>query len=102
MSYRLDIWPEAVNDIRQAARWYETELTGLGIDFTEVVYAAVDSLADNALLYHIRARCRRREVRWLLTTRFPYRVIYYIEGDSVHIFAVLHAKRSDRAWKERV
>jgi len=102
VSYRLDIWPEAENDIRQAARWYEAELTGLGVDFTEVAYAAVDSLADNALLYRIRARYRHREVRWLLTARFPYRVIYDIEGESVRIFAVLHAKRSDSAWKERL
>jgi len=45
---------------------------------------------------------RRREIRWLLTSRFPYRVIYYLEDDSIRIFAVLHAKRSERFWRERL
>ena len=102
MTWRLVIRPEAEADIRQAACWYENEQTGMGVDYTEIVYAGIDSLADNPLLYCLRARYRHREIRWLLTSRFPYRVIYYIEGDSVRIFAVLHAKRSARAWRERV
>jgi len=102
VTWRLDIRPEAEDDIRQAARWYENEQTGLGVDFTEIAYAGIDSLADNPLLYRLRARYRRREIRWLLTSRFPYRVIYYLEDDSIRIFAVLHAKRSERFWRERL
>lgn len=102
MICRLDIRPEAEEDIRSAARWYEGERAGLGVDFTEVAYTAIDSLADHALLYRVRCRRRGREIRWLSPQRFPYRVIYYVEGQTVRIFAVLHAKRSDSAWKERL
>ncbi|MBI4026053.1 MAG: type II toxin-antitoxin system RelE/ParE family toxin [Verrucomicrobia bacterium] len=104
MSYGLDIWPVAEDDIRSAARWYNSEQSGLGIDFAEEVYVAIDSLERNPFLYRVRVRYRRREIRWLFPKRFPYRVIYYVEGPAVRIFvfAVLHAKRSDRTWKERV
>lgn len=101
MSYRLDIGPEAEDDIRSAARWYGGERTGLEVDFTEAVYTAIDSLADNALLYRIKLRRHRHEVRWMFPKRFPYRVIYYVEGPVVRIFAVFHAKRDDREWKRR-
>jgi len=80
VTWRLDIRPEAEDDIRQAARWYDNEQTGLGVDFTEIAYAGIDSLADNPLLYRLRARYRRREIRWLLTSHFPY-----LEDDSVRI-----------------
>jgi plasmid stabilization system protein ParE len=71
VSYRLDIRPEAEDDIRSAARWYEGERAGLGVDFTEVAYTAIDSLADNALLYRVRCRRRGREIRWLSPPTLP-------------------------------
>ena len=102
MTCRLDIRPEAEADIRSAARWYETERMGLGVDFTEAVDAAIDSLSDNALLYTVKFRRCRRQVRWMLPHRFPYRIIYYVEGKTVKIFAVVHAKRHNRAGMERL
>jgi len=40
-------------------------------------------------------------VRWIYPGAFPYRIIYYVEGDAVKVFAVLHAARHDRAWRRR-
>jgi len=102
VSYGLDIWPDTEADIRSAARWYNSEQGGLGVDFAEAVYATIDSLERNPFLHRVRARYRRREVRWVYPERFPYRIIYYVEGQAVRIFAVLHAKRSDAAWKTRL
>ncbi len=102
MKHRLDIRPEAEADIRNAARWYESERAGLGADFVEAVYMAIDSLADNALLHPIKFRHRHRQVRWMFPKRFPYRILYYLEGDAAISFAVFHAKRHDAAWKQRL
>jgi plasmid stabilization system protein ParE len=102
VKYRLDIRPEAEADIRSAARWYETERTGLGVRFTEAIYEAIDLLADNALLYRIKLRRHRHEVRWTFPKGFPFRVMYYVEGLVVRVFAVFHAKRDDQEWKRRV
>lgn len=101
MKFRLDIRSEAEADIAAAANWYGSEAEELGEDFTTEVRRAIRSLASNAKLYRVRARRRGKEVRWLLSKRFPYHILYYIEGNAVKIFAVLHAKRHDRAWKKR-
>jgi hypothetical protein len=49
-----------------------------------------------------RIRDVRRSVRWVFPRRFPYRIIYRIEGDVVLIIAVIHAAQHDRRWKQRV
>jgi toxin ParE1/3/4 len=44
---------------------------------------------------------RNPTVRRVLTRRFPYRVFFIVRPDAIVIFAVLHAARHDRAWKQR-
>jgi hypothetical protein len=57
-------------------------------------------LPRNPLLY--RVRHRRKQVRWAYPRRFPYRIIFRVIGDTVVVYAVIHAARHDRRWKERV
>ena len=99
MSYRLLIRPEALADIEAAAEWYEAREIGLAADFAQTVIEAIDSLQTNPLIY--RLRDRRRNVRWLLTNRFPYKVVYQMQDELVTVFAVVHVARRDRHWKQR-
>ncbi len=69
-------------------------------DFTRTVLEAIDSLPTNPLIH--RLRDPRRKVRWLLTHRFPYRIVYQLRGDVIIVFAVIHAARHEREWKGRV
>jgi toxin ParE1/3/4 len=75
VSWRLDIRPAALTDIQEAAAWYEERQPGLGAEFVRVVQTAIYALPENPLLYPLRDR--RRPVRWLYRTRFPYRVVYH-------------------------
>jgi len=100
VSYRLEIRPDVLADIEEAAGWYEDREPGLGSEFTHEVLQAIDTLSSNPLIY--RVRHRRRQVRWLLMDRFPYRIIYRLNGDLITIFAVLHSARHDRNWKNRL
>lgn len=100
MSYNLEIRPEALSDIEEAVEWYEKQEPGLGTDFARTVLAAIDTLPINPLIH--RLRDRRRNVRWLLTNRFPYRVVYQIRNDIITVFAVLHFARHSRHWKRRI
>ena len=86
MNYRLEIRPEALADIEADAEWYETQEVGLAGDFAQTVIEAIDRLQTNPLIY--RLRDRRRNVRWLLTNRFPYKVVYQMQDDLVTVFAV--------------
>ena len=100
MRFILDILPGAIADIAEAAQWYEGQREGLGTEFALEVNSTIDTLAEQALLF--RVRYRRKKVRWIFPRRFPYRVCYYVEAQTVHVFAVVHAARHDREWRRRL
>ncbi len=99
MSYQLFVRPEVDADIAEGELWYEQRLEGLGKDFTRTVRDEMRRLPENALLY--RVRHRRLGVRWFYPPRFPYRIVYRVQGEVVVVLAVLHAAQHDRHWKER-
>jgi plasmid stabilization system protein ParE len=97
--YRLTILPEAFADIKEAASWYDEREFGLGIEFLREVLQAVETLTNSPLAYRIRHR--RKNVRWKLLDRFPYRIVFRITDDLITVIAVLHSARHDRLWKQR-
>ncbi len=99
MSYSLFVRPEVDADIAEAEAWYEQCEEGLGQDFTRTVRDALRELPKNPLTY--RLRHRRLGIRWFYPARFPYRIVYRIEGDSIVVLALVHAKQHDRHWRKR-
>jgi plasmid stabilization system protein ParE len=100
MTYRLIIRDEAEADLTAAARWYENEVANLGVEFLTEAGRVIHNAVANPFLYP--AISRRPQVHRALTRRFPYRVFYRIRHGTVIVFAVLHAKRADATWKERL
>ncbi len=100
MSRRLIVRSEAEADITKAALWYDKRETGLGWEFTLEVRAAIRRVVENPFL-HLLMR-RGPEVRRILTRRFPYRVFFIVRDDAVIVFAVIHAARHDRRWRQRI
>lgn len=100
MSLRIEIRPAALDDIDKAAAWYEARQANLGAEFVREIRAAIDRLP---LWPHIHVvRHRSLLVRWTYPARFPYRIIYRIEPETLIIFAILHAARADSAWEKRL
>lgn len=57
----------------EAARYYESQASGLGIDYLSAVERAVASIADSAMTWpKIEGELRRR-----LVQRFPFGILYY-------------------------
>ena len=76
MTYRLEVRPEALSDIEDAARWYDEQRSGLGTEFTRAVVEAIDVLPNHPLVYRIRYK--RKNIRWkLIDTDFPT-VSYFV------------------------
>ena len=97
VTYRLEVRPEALSDIEAAARWYDEQQSGLGSEFLQAAVAAIDALPNHPLIY--RVRHKRRNIRWKLLDRFPYRIVFRITDDLITIVAVLHSARHDRHWR---
>jgi plasmid stabilization system protein ParE len=100
MSRRLIVRPDAEADITGAALWYDERETGLGLELTVEVRAAIRRAVENPLLYLLMRR--HPEVRRILARRFPYRIFFIVRDDAVVVFAVIHAARHDRHWRERL
>ena len=94
MSWRVLIRPKAEEDLREASLWYESQLSGLGDQLLDEVRRAVHRLQEDPERHPVYYRGFRR----FFTHRFPYKLLYRIEGDRIMIFRVLHAKQ-DHRWR---
>lgn len=89
--------PEADAKFREAVRYYESEAPGLGLAFAAEVRNAVSEIITNPkAATRLESGIRRRLVR-----RFPYGLLYSLEGDVLVIIAVAHQKRRPRYWEAR-
>ena len=100
MSWRLVVHPRVEAQLGEAYLWYERERTGLGAEFIAAVDAAILALNTGPLLHRVRQI--PLGIRWTLTSRFPYRVIYAIRADTVLVLAVEHTKRDLSVWSENL
>ena len=92
--------PQAVEDIVEAAAWYEAHASGLGEQLTDEILKATHRATDNPELFRIVHR--DGSIRRVLTNRFPYRIFFSVDGETLYVHAVLHGARHDRRWTERL
>lgn len=98
MIKQVRIEPEAEAELAETAAWYENRSAGLGTEFLRAFGAMLPMLEQNPEAYPIVYRSLRRAVM----RRFPYNVIYRIDGDTVLVIACIHGKRHPRRWKRRI
>jgi len=81
----------------EAFGWYEERKAGLGYDFLGEVRIVLERVQENPLrqaeMYH--------NVRRGLLKRFPYKVLYLLEGEKVEVLGVVHVKRDPQFWQRR-
>jgi len=100
VKFNLLVRPEVDTDLLEAEGWYEKQRIGLGRDFLHAAREKMAALPHNPFLHRIRHH--RRQVRWAYPGHFPYRIIFRVVGDTVVVYAVLHAARRDTHWKRRL
>jgi plasmid stabilization system protein ParE len=92
--------PQAVEDVIEAAAWYEAHAPGLGEQLIDEILTATHRAQENPELFRIVRR--EANVRRVLTKRFPYRIFFSVVGETLYVHAVLHGARHDRRWTERL
>ncbi|MDZ4383544.1 MAG: type II toxin-antitoxin system RelE/ParE family toxin [Thermodesulfovibrionia bacterium] len=89
---------EAEQEILEAAIYYQSRASGLGIDYLSEVERAVQAIAESPNRWPIiEGELRRRLVR-----RFPFGILYRIESEEIVIIAVAHLRRKPGYWRERI
>ena len=87
--YSLKVQSEAVIDIQEAFEWYEMQKNGLGFEFIEEVENGFENICKHPQYYtSVNADFRRLKVK-----RFPYLIVYEIDGDLVIVISIMHASR---------
>lgn len=92
--------PAAVNDLVEAASWYEARIAGLGEELIDEILGATDRAQQNPELFRIVHRAGN--IRRVLANRFPYRIFFSVVDQALYVHAILHAARHDRRWTDRV
>lgn len=90
--------PEADEEFREAARYYEKEAPGVGLRFIAEVRKGVTFLPENPFSVADVGSGIRRKV----LNHFPYSLLYAVESELVVIVAVAHQKRRPRFWRGRL
>jgi plasmid stabilization system protein ParE len=91
---------QAVEDIVEAAAWYEARAPGLGDQLIDEILDATGRAEKNLELF--RVVYREGNIRRVLTDRFPYRIFFSVVDKTLYVHAVLHGARHDRHWTERL
>jgi len=88
----------AWRELREAAKYYEDRVPGLGFDFLQEVRAAI-----RRIIMHPEAWfALGEEIRRCRIHRFPYGVIYTIERDEILIISVMHLHRHPKSWRRNL
>lgn len=90
--------PEARAEVVSAARWYETELSGLGSQFRDEIRAAISRIQRAPEAFGILDD----DIRCHILHRFPYGVLYQVRVDQILIVAIMHLHRDPHYWEHRV
>ncbi len=98
MLRQVEYYPEAKSEIREAARWYDSKVDGLGLEFLLEVKDAETYIVQNPELWSYYEAGTRRYI----LHRFPFAVIYLTSKERIQIVAVAHCKRKSGYWKNRL
>jgi plasmid stabilization system protein ParE len=95
---RFKFLPPAAHELREAARFYEGKVPGLGFEFLAEVRAAIRLILAHPQAWFPLDDCFRR----CRTHRFPYGIIYIVEPDHILIAAVMHLHRHPDSWRKNL
>jgi plasmid stabilization system protein ParE len=92
----LIIRPEAEAELADAYTWYDQRVQGLGNQFLLSVDAVLQAIVRNPHQYPQVYKALRRA----LLHRFPYAILFIVDGARITILAIFHAKRNPKRWEK--
>lgn len=97
MDEAIQFLPEAVDDVREAALFYQGRVSGLGSRFRKELNAVLQTIALNPLIKRERSGGYRRANM----PSFPFYIVFILEDDKIIIVSVAHSSRNPAFWQSR-
>ena len=94
---KIFLHSRAADELRRIIEHYDEEQPGLGRSFVRQFDQVVGLCKRHPDIGPFLAAPHRR----LVLRRFPYSLIYRIEGDTIRIVAIAHQHRKPGYWKDR-
>ena len=88
MTYELLVKAVAIRQAAEAYAYYEGKLPGLGDRFITEMLQAYDTLQSNPSF-----AVRKPPFRYLMLIKFPYRLIFTVQDNTIVVYQVRHVKR---------
>ena len=92
------VHPEATTELDHAIAYYESKVSGLGLDFHAKVELAIHKIQQAPQMW---PRHRDPRFRKYVLERFPYLIFYMERTETIWIVAIAHAKRRPGYWERR-
>jgi len=89
---------EANVELTATAKYYQCQRQELARDFLRAVRAAKSAIQQNPERFSFLSK----PVRRCRIVGFPYRLVYEVLDDCVHVLAVMHDSRDPNYWKGRL
>lgn len=94
---RIIYRPEAEADVESVFDWYEMRQAGLGQAFRAELNAAHARIVRSPTAFRVFFE----EARRCLLKRFPYQLLFVLDGEDVVVLGCIHVRASDavKEWR---
>lgn len=86
---------EACREYEEAWRYYEEQVPGLGEALKQDIRSALRRIG----VWPLSSPTEKGDIRRVLLSRFPYKLLYSVEPDHLYIIAVAHLHRKPDYWE---
>ncbi len=92
MNYTIRFRDDVFFEINDAYEWYEIQSKGLGELFLKGLDKCFENIRMNPFLFEMKYL----KFRQALTKKFPYLVIFEVDGDNIIIYHDMHSSRNPK------
>jgi len=84
----------AQRELEDAIFFYELQQQGLGLNFKNNVRSSIKRIVKHLNAWPVE----RGEVRKCYLHKFPYKILYSIQGENIVVLAIAHQHRKPGYW----
>jgi hypothetical protein len=89
--------PDAQIEFNVSIDYYENCKKGLGKEFASEVFKTIQRILNYPKAWAVLDK----NIRRCLTFRFPFGVLYYQDGETIIVLAVMQLNRKPDYWQDR-